>query len=127
MDLVPWPSSEYKAGVDLVLIQTSLALSWKFSSKNTYQHKKNLIYIIKQESLYQNKVNSSLASIYNCNSAPDAVWILYSLHRRGSKGYGASELGGGGGESFCFGTCTHFAQRKSNKTSLNLCGEEGIV
>ena len=127
MDLVPWPSSEYEAGVDLVLIQTSLALSWKFSSKNTYQHKKNLIYIIKQESLYQNKVNSSLASIYKCNSAPDAVWILYSLHRRGSKGYGASELGGGGGESFCFGACTHFAQRKSNKTSLNLCGEEGIV
>ena len=126
MDLVPWPSSEYEAEVDLVLIQTSLALSWKFSSKNTYQHKKNLIYIIKQESLYQNKVNSSLASIYKCNSAPDAVWILYSLHRRGSKGYGASELGGGG-ESFCFGACTHVAQRKSNKTSLNLCGEEGIV
>ena len=46
MDLVPWPSSEYEAEVDLVLIQTSLALSWKFSSKNTYQHKKNLIYII---------------------------------------------------------------------------------
>ena len=126
MDLVPWPSSEYEAEVDLVLIQTSLALSWKFSSKNTYQHKKNLIYIIKQESLYQNKVNSSLASIYKCNSAPDAVWILYSLHRRGSKGYGANELGAGG-ESFCFGACTHFAQRKSNKTSLNLCGEEGIV
>ena len=96
MNLVPWPSSEYEAEVDLVLIQTSLALSWKFSSKNTYQHKKNLIYIIKQGSLYQNKVNSSLASIYKCNSAPDAVWILYSLHRRGSKGYGASELGGGG-------------------------------
>ena len=40
MDLVPWPSSEYEAEVDLVLIQTSLALSWKFSSKNTYQQEK---------------------------------------------------------------------------------------
>ena len=83
MDLVPWPSSEYEAEADLVLIQTSLALSWKFSSKNTYQHKKNLIYIIKQESLYQNKVNSSLASICKCNRAPDcSVDLVLSPSQR---------------------------------------------
>ena len=33
----------------------------------------------------------------------------------------------GAEESFSFRGGTHFAQRKSNKTSLNLCGEEGIV
>ena len=31
--------------------------------------KNNLIYITKQEGLYQNKVNSSLASIHNCKMA----------------------------------------------------------
>ena len=34
--------------------------------ENTSKHKNNLIYIIKQKGLYQNKVTSSLASIHNC-------------------------------------------------------------
>ena len=33
--LVPSPSSECEADGDLVLIQTSFALLWKLSSKNT--------------------------------------------------------------------------------------------
>ena len=37
--------------------------------ENTSWHKSNLIYIIKQEGLYQNKVNSSLSSIHNCKMA----------------------------------------------------------
>ena len=37
--------------------------------KNTSLNKKNMIYIIKQEGLYQNNVNSSLVSTYNCNMA----------------------------------------------------------
>ena len=32
----------------------------------TLQHKKDMIYIIKQEGLYQKKVNSSLVSTGNC-------------------------------------------------------------
>ena len=40
----------------------------KFCSKNTSLHKKNMIYITKQEGLYQNKVNFSLVSTCNCNS-----------------------------------------------------------
>ena len=51
---------------DLVLIQTFFALLWKLFLKNTSKHKNNLIYIIKQEGLYQNKVTFSLASIHNC-------------------------------------------------------------
>ena len=39
---------------DLVLIQTYFALLWKLFLKNTSKHKNNLIYIIKQEGLYQN-------------------------------------------------------------------------
>ena len=53
---------------DLVLIQT-FALLWKLFLKNTSKHKNNLIYIIKQEGLYQNKVTLSLASIHNCKMA----------------------------------------------------------
>ena len=34
--------------------------------KNTSQHKNNMIYIRKQEGLYQNKVNPSLVFTYNC-------------------------------------------------------------
>ena len=69
VDLVPWPSSECEAEVDLVLIQTSFALLWKLSLKNTSQHKNDWIYLIKQEGLYQNKVIVSPASIYNCKMA----------------------------------------------------------
>ena len=54
---------------DLVLIQTFFALLWKLFLKNTSKHKNNLIYIIKQEGLYQNKVTLSLASIHNCEMA----------------------------------------------------------
>ena len=54
---------------DLVLIQTFSALLWKLFLKNTSKHKNNLIYIIKQEGLYQNKVTLSLASIHNCKMA----------------------------------------------------------
>ena len=49
---------------DLVLIQTFFALLWKLFLKNTSWHKNNLIYIIKQEGLYQNKLTLSLASIH---------------------------------------------------------------
>ena len=54
---------------DLVLIQTFFALLWKLFLKNTSKHKNNLIYIIKQEGLYQNKVTLSLASIHNSKMA----------------------------------------------------------
>ena len=69
VDLVPQPSGECEADGDLVLIQTSFALLWKLSLKNTSQHKNNLIYIIKQEGLYQNKGTVSLAFIHNCKIA----------------------------------------------------------
>ena len=70
VDWVPQPLSECEAdSADLVLIQTSLALLWKLSLKNTSKHKNNLIYIIKQDSLYQNKVTVSLASIHNFQMA----------------------------------------------------------
>ena len=54
---------------DLVLIQTVLALLWKLFLTNTSKHKNNLIYIIKQEGLHQNKVTLSLGSIHNCKMA----------------------------------------------------------
>ena len=54
---------------DLVLIQTFFALFWKLFLKNTSKHKNNFICIIKQESLYQNKVTLTLASINNCKMA----------------------------------------------------------
>ena len=54
---------------DLVLIQTFFALLWKLFLKNTSKHKNKLIYMIKQEGLYQNKVILSLASIHNCKMA----------------------------------------------------------
>ena len=38
---------------DRDLIQTFFALLWKLFLKNTSKHKNNLIYIIKQEGLYQ--------------------------------------------------------------------------
>ena len=50
---------------DLALIQTFFALLWKLFLKNTSKHKNNLIYIIKREGLYQNKVTLSFASIHN--------------------------------------------------------------
>ena len=55
--------------VDLVLIQTFFALLWKLFLKNTSKHKNNLIYIIMQEGLYQNKLTLNLASIHNCKMA----------------------------------------------------------
>ena len=83
---VPQPASEYE--VDLVLIQNSFALLWKFSLKNTSQHKNNLIYMIKQEGwlLYQNKVNSNLAFNYNRKMAYllYLVMLLESRKGRGS-------------------------------------------
>ena len=51
--------------VDLVFIQTFFALLWNLFLKNTSKHKNNLIYIIKQEGLYQNEVTLSLVSIHN--------------------------------------------------------------
>ena len=54
---------------DLVLIQTFFALLWKLFLKNTSKHKNDLIYIIKQEGLYQSKVTLSLASTHNCKIA----------------------------------------------------------
>ena len=54
---------------DLVLIQTYFALLWKLFLKDTSKHKNNLIYIIKQEGLYRNKVTLTLASIHNCKMA----------------------------------------------------------
>ena len=71
VDLVPKPSSECEADSDLVLvlIQTSFALLWKLSLKNTSLHKNNLCYIIMQEGLYQNKVTICVASIHNCKMA----------------------------------------------------------
>ena len=61
-------SSECEAEVDLVLIQTSFVLLWKtyLCMKNTSEHKINIIYIERQDWLYQNKVNFSFVSIYNC-------------------------------------------------------------
>ena len=56
MSLASQPLSEREAEVDLVLIQTSALFLWKLCLKNTSFHKKNMIYIIKQEGLYQNKV-----------------------------------------------------------------------
>ena len=55
---------------DLVLIQTFFALLWKLLLKNTSKHKNNLIYIIKREGLYHDKVTLSLASIHNCKMSP---------------------------------------------------------
>ena len=52
----------------LVLIHT-FALLWKLFLKNTSKHKNDLIYIIKQEGLYQSKVTLSLASTHNCKMA----------------------------------------------------------
>ena len=60
---------------DLVLIQAFFALLWKLFLKNTSLHKNNLIYIIKQEVLYQNKVTLSLASIHNCKT------VYYTISR----------------------------------------------
>ena len=54
---------------DLVLIQTFFALFWKLFLKNTRKHKNNLICIIRQKGLYQNKVTLSLTSIDNCKMA----------------------------------------------------------
>ena len=61
--------NESEADGDLVLSETFSALLWKLFLKNTSKHKNNLIYIIKQEGLYQNKVTISLASIHSCKMA----------------------------------------------------------
>ena len=59
---------------DLVLIQTFFALLWKLFLKNTSQHKNNLIYIIKQEGLYQKKVTLSLAP------STTVKWSIEKVH-----------------------------------------------
>ena len=66
---------------DLVLIQTFFALLWKLFLKNTSEHKNNLIYIIKQEGLYQNKLTLSLASIYNCKMAHSSLTLVITQER----------------------------------------------
>ena len=78
----PQPSSECEAEVDLVLIQTSFVLLWKLSLKNTSQHKNNLIYIIKQKGLYQNKVTVSPASIHNCKMAYSELLNMTNMHTK---------------------------------------------
>ena len=63
---------------DRALIQTFFALLWKLFLKNTSNLSiriSNLIYIIKQEGLYQNKVTLTLASIHNCKMA--YCWLIY--------------------------------------------------
>ena len=66
MNLVFQPLSEREAEVDLVLIQTSFLFLWKLCLKN-HKHKNDMIYIIKQKGLYQNKVfNASFVSTCNC-------------------------------------------------------------
>ena len=54
MHLVPSPSFEGEAEVDRVLMKIML--------ENTSLHKNSMIYIRKQEWVYQNKVNFSLVS-----------------------------------------------------------------
>ena len=54
---------------DLVFIQTFFALLWQLFLRNTSKHKNDLIFIIKQEGLYQNKVTLSLATVHNCKMA----------------------------------------------------------
>ena len=61
---------------DLVLIQTFFALLWKLFLKNTSEHKNNLIYIIKLEGLYQNKLTLSPASIHNCKMAHSSLTLV---------------------------------------------------
>ena len=66
---------------DLVLIQTFFALLWKLFLKNTSEHKNNLIYIIKQEGLYQNKLTLSLASIHNCKMVHSSLTLVITQER----------------------------------------------
>ena len=66
---------------DLVLIQTFFSLLWKLFLKNTSEHKNNLIYIIKQEGLYQNKLTLSLASIHNCKMAYSSLTLVITQER----------------------------------------------
>ena len=68
---------------DLVLIQTFFALLGKLFLKNTSKHKNNLIYIIMQEGLYQNKLTLSLASIHNCKMAYSAHFNSEDDYRTG--------------------------------------------
>ena len=57
---------------------------WKLCLKNTRYHKNNMIYIIKQEGLYQNKVNSSL--VFTCNRKMGDCLNGYQRHNvRGNK------------------------------------------
>ena len=66
---------------DLVLIQTFFTLLWKLFLKNTSEHKNNLIYIIKQEGLYQNKLTLSLASIHNCKMVHSSLTLVITQER----------------------------------------------
>ena len=66
---------------DLVLIQTFFALLWKLFLKNTSEHKNNLIYTIKQEGLYQDKLTLSLASIHNCKMAYSSLTLVITQGR----------------------------------------------
>ena len=75
MSLASQPLSEREAKVDLDLIQSPFIM--EIMLKNSSLQKKNMIYIIKQEGLYQNKVNSSLVSTCNCNMAYCTPWEEY--------------------------------------------------
>ena len=56
---VTWPLSGSEAGVDLVLIKTLLL----FTCKSCCSHSNSFVFTYeKMEGVYQNKVNSSLAS-----------------------------------------------------------------
>ena len=48
--------------------------------KNTSPHKENLIYIIRQKELYQNKVNSSL--VFTCNCKMGYSWAIFVHYSR---------------------------------------------
>ena len=56
-------------GWGLLQIKPPLFSCRKLNLKSTSLHKNNIIYIIKQEGLYQNKVNSRLVFIDNCKMA----------------------------------------------------------
>ena len=69
--------------VDLVLIQTFFALLWKLFLKNTSKHKNNLIYIIKQEGLYQKRSNPALLPYITVKWPIETYYVcpLYVLER----------------------------------------------
>ena len=64
------PAFEWKQGWGWPCFDTNLfPFLMEILLKNTTLNKKNMIYIIKQEGLYQNNVNSSLVSTCNCKMA----------------------------------------------------------